>query len=346
MLDMQQLFVKLDLHNLVEKEFPKVPVNVAKAQKMLADSQTEPCEDLDKHCDKPHHCPFWNYCTRNLPKPSVFDVYGGSFHSKGDDRFFIDKKLDHYRNGRITFPELVNQPLGSIQRLQVEGKTHIDCAGIRRFLDTLRYPLYFLDFETMQFAVPKYDDSSPYQQIAFQYSLHVVENPHTLCSKKGYGYLAPTDKDEDPRRPLAEDLCRHFPEDACVVVYNDTFEKSRLKEMAAIYPDLHSHLMGIHDGIRDLLVPFREGHYYLPDMGGSFSIKRVLPALFPNDADLDYHNLTGGVQHGGEAMSLFPTIYAMPTQEEKESARQALLEYCNLDTWAMVKVWQKLLEQA
>jgi hypothetical protein len=78
-------------------------------------------------------------------------------------------------------------------------------------------------------------------------------------------------------------------------------------------------------------------------MGGSFSIKSVLPALFPNDPDLDYHNLPGNVHNGGEAMTIFPTIHTMRTQAEKDAARQSLLEYCNLDTWAMVKVWDKLM---
>lgn len=348
-LDIQQLFVIIDMQNvgikkpvdLIADEYLKVPANVAKAQKMLADSQTEPNEDLDRHCEKPYPCLFWDYCSRHLPSPSVFDVYGGSFTSKGDDRFYLDKKLEHYRAGRVSYDDLVDQPLGIIQRMQVERQTHINRKAIRNFLSTLRYPLYFLDFETMQFAVPEYDNSKPYQQITFQYSLHVVKNPNTLCKKKGHGYLAPSDG-SDPRRKLAENLCKKIPMGACTVVYNDTFEKSRLREMAEIYPDLHDHLMSIRDGICDLLVPFREGHYYLPAMRGSFSIKSVLPALFPNDPDLDYHNLPGNVHNGGEAMSIFPLIQAMP-KAKADAARQSLLEYCNLDTWAMVKVWDKLM---
>lgn len=348
-LDIQQLFVIIDMQNvgikkpvdLIADEYLKVPANVAKAQKILSDSRTEPNEDLDRHCEKPYPCLFWDYCSRHLPSPSVFDVYGGSFTSKGDDRFYLDKKLEHYRAGRVSYDDLVDQPLGIIQRMQVERQTHINRKAILNFLSTLRYPLYFLDFETMQFAVPEYDNSKPYQQITFQYSLHVVKNPNTPCKKKGYGYLAPSDG-SDPRRKLAENLCKKIPMGACTVVYNDTFEKSRLKEMAEIYPDLHDHLMSIHDGICDLLVPFREGHYYLPDMDGSFSIKSVLPALFPNDPDLDYHNLPGDVHNGGEAMTIFPLIQSMP-KAEADAARKSLLEYCNLDTWAMVKVWDKLM---
>ena len=94
-----------------------------------------------------------------------------------------------------------------------------------------------------------------------------------------------------------------------------------------------------------LIDPFRAGDYYVPAMGGSFSIKSVLPALFPNDPSLDYHKLTGGVQNGGDAMTIFPKIQHMAPVEAK-AARKALKEYCKLDTWAMVKVWEKLNEKA
>ena len=96
----------------------------------------------------------------------------------------------------------------------------------------------------------------------------------------------------------------------CTMAYNDPFEKGRIKEMA---------------------------------MGGSFSIKSVLPALFPDDEELNYHNLNPLVQNGGHAMTIFPKIKDMPA-DEKEEARQALLDYCHLDTLAMVRVWEKLIE--
>ena len=93
----------------------------------------------------------------------------------------------------------------------------------------------------------------------------------------------------------------------------------------------------------DFLDPFRAGYYYLPAMGGSFSIKKVLPALFPNDSQLDYVNLTGCVHNGGDAMTIFPKIKDM-TPEKQQEARQALLDYCHLDTLAMVRIWEKLEE--
>ena len=114
--------------------------------------------------------------------------------------------------------------------------------------------------------------------------------------------------------------------------------------MAEAFPDLAEHLLNIRDNIKDLLVPFQSGWYYNRAMGGSFSIKSVLPAIFPDDPDLDYHNLEG-VHNGSEAMNAFAAMERM-TPQERESTRQNLLKYCELDTYAMVKVWEELVRAA
>ena len=123
------------------------------------------------------------------------------------------------------------------------------------------------------------------------------------------------------------------------------FECGRIRELAALYSDLSDHLLNIADHIIDLIDPFRAGDYYVPAMGGSFSIKSVLPALFPEDPELDYHNLDKRCQNGGDAMTIFPRIKDMP-HAEAEASREALLRYCELDTWAMVKVWERLEQRA
>ena len=338
-LDLQQLFVVIDMREAIENELSKVPLRVPKAQLVL-EMEHEPERDLSKDCNKPYLCSFWKYCTRDLPEHSVFDVYGGTPDSKGPDRFFFDKKLKHYQAGRVSYEQLADQPLGRIQRLQVEQKPYIDRDGIRRFLDKLSYPLYFLDFETMQDLIPQYEGTHPSMQITFQYSLHVKRSAD--APYEHYEYLAPSDG-SDPRRPLAEQLCKDIPMGVCTTAYNKGFECGRLKELAVAFPDLAEHLLDIADHIVDLIDPFRAGHYYLPAMGGSFSIKKVLPALFPNDDKLNYEKLTGSVKNGTEAMTIFPQIKDMPPAEAA-AARKSLLEYCQLDTWAMVKVWEKLKE--
>ncbi len=136
-------------------------------------------------------------------------------------------------------------------------------------------------------------------------------------------------------------LCADIPETACVLVFNDTFEKTRIKELAAMFPALAGQLLNIHKNIRDLLDVFQNGAYYNRAIGGSFSIKSVLPAMFPDDPMLDYHALEG-VHNVIEAMSIFPKIQFM-TPEEREITRKNLLKYCELDTLAMVKIWEELV---
>ena len=204
-------------------------------------------------------------------------------------------------------------------------------------MDTLTYPLYFLDFESFQPAVPLYDKSSPYEQIVFQYSLHyVLEKDGKLYHKEFLAYPG-----EDPRRAVAEHLCEDIPTDVCVLAYNMGFEKGRIASLAKLYPDFEEHLLNIHGNIKDLMVPFRNKDYYNKAMQGSYSIKYVLPALFPDDPSLDYHNLEG-VHNGGEASAIFAAMVDMEPKQLEEY-REHLLKYCELDTYAMVKIWERLL---
>ena len=145
----------------------------------------------------------------------------------------------------------------------------------------------------------------------------------------------------DPRKELAKQLCKDIPDNVCVLAYNMAFEKTRIKEMAYLCPKLSGHLMRIYDNIRDLMVPFEKKAYYNRRMQGSYSIKYVLPALYPDDPTLDYHNLEG-VHNGTEASDTFRRMQNMQPQE-LEQWREHLLKYCGLDTYAMVKVWEKLV---
>ncbi len=340
-LDIEQLFITKDMRELVKNEYLKVPARVSQAMKVIND-ETEPDIDLSRNCDKPYPCAFFRYCKEQhgVPTPSVFDVYGGALGCKKEDSFYITQKLKLYHEGKMTYEDIKDEPLGNIQRMQVERKEYINKEGIREFLDTLSYPLYFLDYETMQDAIPQYSGAKPYQQITFQYSLHIKRSESAPYEHRAF--LAECNG-EDPRRALAEQLCKDIPKDVCTLAYNKKFEENRTKELAALYPDLADHLLNIASNIKDLLDPFQAGYYYLPAMGGSFSIKSVLPALFPGDPELDYHNLDKKVQNGGDAMTIFPRIKDMKP-EEANASRQALLNYCKLDTWAMVKVWEKLTE--
>ena len=332
-LDIHRLFQIQDISVAVEREYLSVEHQVAKAKQMLAQKDVEPNEDLDIHCHKPYDCAFWEYCSRHIPEWSVFDLY----------RMTFDKKIAYYQQNKITYEQLQNEALNEKQQMQIHcalnDYIYINKVEIANFLSTITYPLYFLDFETMQPVIPEFQGTHPYQQIPFQYSLHYIEQEGGELKHKEFLGVS----GEDPQRLIAEILCRDIPLDVCTTAYNKAFECTRLTELAESFPDLAEHLLNIRDHIIDLLVPFQSGWYYVPAMGGSFSIKSVLPALFPEPPELDYHNLTGSVHNGGEAMNIFPKIKEMTT-EEQFAARQSLLKYCELDTYAMVKVWQKLKE--
>ena len=339
-LDVKELFNVLDLSALVADEYVKVQGHCNHAHSVL-ELDSAPARDLGMHCTAPYTCSFWDYCTAEKgldlknDNQTVFNLY----------RLAAAKKFEYFNKGIVTFEDALKLKLSTMQQKQVScclnDTESVNPAGIQEFLDKVTYPLYFLDFESMMPGLPQYDGTRPYMQVCFQYSLHYIE--HKGGELKHKAYLAPSDG-QDPRRPLAEALCRDIPKDACIMAYNDPFEKTRIKEMAAIYPDLADHLTNIQEHIIDLLIPFRSGHYYVPAMGGTFSIKSVLPALFPDCDELNYHNLSHLVQNGGDAMSIFPRMKNMSVEDEKE-ARQALLEYCKLDTLAMVRIWEKLMDR-
>lgn len=335
-LDIQELFRITDVSEVILEEAKNVEANLIKAEEILSMSE-EPTIDLSERCNKPYSCAFWKYCSRHLPEPSVFDLY----------RMPFKKKIEYYRNGLISYQDLLCCPkitnakqLRQIQYELEDKGIYIEKENIQSFLDTLSYPIYFLDFETMQPVIPIYVGTKPYAQIPFQYSLHYIE--HEGGELKHKEFLA--ESGTDPRRALAEQLCADIPMNVCVTAYNKAFECTRIKELAEVFPDLAEHLLNIESNIKDLLVPFQSGYYYNRAMGGSFSIKSVLPAIFPGEQSLDYHNLER-VHNGSEAMTLFPRIKDMPL-EEQIVARDSLLKYCELDTFAMVKVWQELVRVA
>lgn len=331
-LNIQELFKITDISESVFFESATIKTNLNVAE-MILKSEQEPPIDLSTACNNPYRCSFWKYCAKEIPTPSVFDLYRMSF----------SKKIDYYKKGKIRYEDLINEPkitndkqLRQMSFYLKEQGTYIDKAGIDAFLDTLSYPIYFLDFETVQPVIPEYIGTKPYAQIPFQYSLHYIEKEGGELKHKEF--LA--ESGTDPRRALAERLCEDIPMNVCVTAYNKAFECTRIKELAETFPDLAEHLLNIKDNIKDLLEPFQSGYYYNKSMGGSFSIKSVLPAIFPDDSALNYKNLEQ-IHNGGEAMSIFPKIKDMPKEEQK-STRHNLLKYCELDTYAMVKVWEEL----
>jgi hypothetical protein len=244
-----------------------------------------------------------------------------------------------YYNGIVTFDQidLSNNILNTNQLLQVtselKNESYADKKQIRTFLNELNHPLYFLDFETMGPAVPVYDLSRPYQQIVFQYSLHVQEDPGGELQH--FEYLAKADPDIDPRKDFVKQLIDECGTNGDILVYNISFERGKLNDLKELYPEYAKELESIINRLKDLMIPFKQKWIYKPEMKGSYSIKYVLPALVP---ELSYKDLE--IREGGTASNVF---YQMVTGEFKgNQTRQDLLDYCKLDTYAMVRILEEL----
>ena len=310
-----------------------VPGVLETAERVLG-CEDEPSEEMAEGCVS---CDLFGCCFRGLPERNVFDLY----------RLAKKKMVEFYHQGLVSYEQLDEAGVikNRTQLRQIDFWLHdrgilAEKEPLREFLSSLTYPLYFLDFETMGLAVPVYVGTKPFEAIPFQYSLHYIEREGGELLHREFLAEGGT----DPRRAVAEALCRDIPADACVTAFHKSTECGILRKLAEQFPDLADHLNAAADHVIDLLDPFQKGWYYRKEIGGSFSIKSVLPAICPDDPELDYHELEG-VHNGTEAMSVFPRIQYME-EAEQERVRRNLLAYCRLDPLAMVKVWEDLKRAA
>ena len=332
-LELDKLFTIEDVTEFTKSKQKEIENNIKEINKYM-ESTEEPVDDIDLKCFNPYECPFFKYCTKHLPENNVFNIRGMRTYSK----------IKLYKEGIYSYEDLLNAKIDNKYKEQIDFELNnkepiINKEEIEKFLNKLSYPLYFLDFETYQEPIPKYDYTTPFMQIPFQYSLHYIESENGKLEHKEF--LA--EPNIDPRRILAEQLIKDIPEDSCVIAYNMMFEKMVIRNLSKLYPDLKEHLMSIHDNMVDLMIPFKDRAYYTKEMLGSYSIKYVLPALFPDDSSLNYHNLED-IHNGSEASNAYANLGNL-SKEEQEKLRNNLLKYCELDTYAMVKIWEKLCDE-
>jgi hypothetical protein len=231
-----------------------------------------------------------------------------------------------------------NFKLSSKQQVQVnatkENKAIIDSYAVRSDLEGLIFPLYFLDYETYSWAIPQYHRHKPYQNIVFQYSLHVKRTPESKFEH--YEYLSTTK--DDPMKSVPFELQKVIGKTGSILTWNKSFEMGRNKEMGEIYPEYEDLFIMVNSRVKDLGDIFSRQMYVDPKFKGSWSIKKVLPVLCP---DLTYHGME--VSNGTEAMVAWEEIvYGNMTKEKKEAMKENLLRYCELDTYAMIRIWEAM----
>jgi len=320
--DPKKLLVKEDVTKEVNKLVDNVEENIEYMSKIIS-SKKPPELTYKKLCKEGYHNCKSDGCLVDLPKDSVFNLYRGGKKSYDLNELGITSIKDIPSTFKLT----------GKQEIQKKNKIYTNTEAIKHFLKTLKYPLYYLDFETVDFAIPKFDNSRPWQKIPFQYSLHIVKKEG--AQPEHFDFLA--EGSEDPRIKFLSELKKVLGDNGSIVVYNQSFEKMVLKELGENFPKYKKWVNSVLDRVVDLWIPFRNFSYYNPSQNGSASIKKVLPALVGKG----YENMD--ISDGGTAsMSFIDISYNEVSDGKKKKVREDLLKYCGLDTEAMVWIVDEL----
>jgi hypothetical protein len=341
--DYRGLLVEEDVSAEVFARDAEVQDWVRQAQAVAAQSEA-PSRRTGRHCEAPQPCGFLAHCRASEPAAEFplswlpgratralqdwIDAAAGAEATEG---------AQGAGGGAGTAPDLRDVPEALLNELQqrvrrhtLAGTVYFDREGAQQALAPHPPPALFLDFETVQFTVPVWPGTRPYQQIPFQFSVHRLGADGTL-TQDGFLDLSGA----DPSRRFAVALIEACAAPGPIFVYNAAFERSRMQELAARFADLAAPLEGLCERLADLLPVVRQ-HYYHPAQQGSWSIKKVLPAVCP---ELDYA-LLEGVQDGGMAMDAYKeAIDPATAPARRDDIARQLRAYCALDTLAMVRLW-------
>jgi len=297
--------------------------SLIKEYQLTLSTKEEPLVKIGPHCNKPYECDYKSLCWKDVPDYSILNLFISSKSWK------IVQELNSYK-----IEDLPKENLPIKEKLidynsYIKEKNNFEPDKIKQFLNTIQYPIYFLDYETICTSIPLFDASKPYQQVPFQFSLHKQE---TESSKIEHFEFLHTEK-TDPRPSLIDSLIQECGDEGSILVYYESFEKSRNNELIDFAPEYKNEIEAINNRIVDLYIPFKKRWAYSPKQKSSASIKAVLPAF----TDINYKHLKIG---RGDKASLEYLNFLLGKQSEDELKEifVNLKEYCKLDTFAMVKL--------
>ena len=335
-LDIKQLFSHVKVTQEVLNLQSQIPSTLENFREDLKDTDNEPNIDIGTHCKKPYKCDAYDYCwktQRSIPDYSVFNIFNTNH-----------KSLNLYKEGIINVEDI---PEGSIstenQRFYIDvwkdKKNFIDKEAIKRFIGTISYPIYHLDFETLAPAIPQFKGASPSTSYPFQYSLHIENEDGSLQHKELL-----VEPGKDPREEVAKRLAEDIPKDSCILAYSASVEKGVIEKLANLYPAYREHLTNLSNNFIDLRRPFLDRYFCTPEMKKLTGLKTVLPILVPEKKN-EYKELDL-VHDGGEAMNIYKKLGEAVAEEADleiiNRYRKSLLAYCRQDTKAMVDILRKL----
>ncbi len=326
-IDPEGLFNTIDVTDKVEEASAGIQNRIDGILEVI-NKETCPEMVIGPHCRDPYECPLTD-CWDVLPDHNVFSLYYGG-----------KKSFAMYNSGILTIGQITDDyKLNDKQRIQqvciVSGEPHIDKEAIREFLSYLEYPLYYLDFETIGTAIPLFDGVRPYQNVPFQFSVHVIQDEQS--EPVHYSYL--TSGTSDPRPGLLAELKKVVGDSGSIIAYNKGFEEGCLRDMAGSFSEYQDWIGQVCSRLVDLLEPFRNFYYYHPAQKGSASLKAVMPAITGRGYD-DLDISDGRI---ASAAFLAATYGEMP-EEDRANVMSNLEHYCGRDTEGMIWIVERLRE--
>jgi len=348
----------IDLTVITKEMLPKIKKDIDLVVKRILDDDEKRVK-LGKHCQlkKMRECIYKDLCYDRFPKKNSILMYLDKHHGfkeeDGKKHDYFDLIEEGYYSMEDVPHSWLNRKNNRIQReIAMSHGIHKNLNKINSALREIKYPIYHLDFESFPCPLPRFKGERAYMQSLFQFSLHIEREPG-VCDKELDHYEYLSDNHNDNRLKLVEKLCEYIQDDGgSVMVYNEAFEKTRIKELAKFFPEYSNKLLNINERLFDLLYVVKTNtklfsalgfddedaktiNYYHEDLAGSFSIKKVLP-LFSN---LTYKGME--VSNGMEAVYAYAG-YKDLNQAELAQVRAGLTEYCKQDTWAMVEILEQL----
>lgn len=324
--DLADLFALTDVTDDVRSFLPRVEKDVAAMRQIILGDEAPP-HSIGRYCSKPQECPFYSHCWRDIDGWTIYDI---PYLKRPQEQQLEEKGIRYVADIPPEFV-LTDKRANAFVDLVNQQQISIDGDAIRAELATLSYPLYFFDFETIDYAIPVFDGCKPYQQVPFQYSCHILDADGSLTHRD---YLHTTK--DDPRQALVEALLADIGQAGSLIAYNISFERAVIRHLAEQFPTYADRLMHMADRLWDQLAIFRK-HYRHYEFGGSDSLKAVLPVIVPA---LRYTDLA--VQDGVQAQEAWEELVNGADSAESERLIQQLRAYCHLDTLAMVELHRAL----
>jgi hypothetical protein len=326
-LDLNELFTIRSVQKEVINNIDTIEQHVYRLKNTAVSAQI-PNTTIGEHCFVPYNCDFKNTCWKNIPKNSVFEISG------------VPKSalFELYNAGYRTIESIPpKNNLNKNTNIHIQAiksrKKIINKLAIQEFISKIKYPVSFLDFEVFMPAIPIFKNTSPYEHIPFQYSLHVKNNKDSITEHRDFL----SEQGIDPRKTFLESLLTQLPKTGTVLVYDTLMEIKILNSLKDLFPEYTNVVNNIISRIVDLMKPFSEKNYYQAEMHNSFSIKNVVQALAPS---LNHNDLS--IPNGSIAMTSFENLQTETDMLKILETRDNLLEYCKMDTLAMVKIFEEL----